>query len=393
MTPSKPDRFPYLSALRGLAALWVVMAHVALMPNPRFVLPWWPQTLAQSGVMGVNLFFLVSAFSLCLTMPKHDSEQRPYLGFMLRRFFRIAPLFYALIGLACLSHWFNPAGLPYNYKTILANLTFVFNFTPGLGYQSSVLFAGWTIGVEMAFYLVFPFIYARTKSVTLAIRALVVALVVAAVFRSVIGNLVAEPRIYIPKSIFHLAPMFMFGIIAFYVVQIAGEWTHKRAIGAILLASVPLQFYVIVSGMVPFGEPMYWQGPMFGCLLVGLYLFPIKPLVNRATVWLGNVSYSVYLVHGPIIAALFPLFWRLRHSGLSEPQAYVLLLAITLLCVIPVATLTYYGWENWTNEWGKRFASRCAGGKRVEGTGIDSAKVVVAESREERGGYPAESLT
>lgn len=366
MTPSKPDRFPYLSALRGLAALWVVMAHVALMPNPRFVLPWWPQTLAQSGVMGVNLFFLVSAFSLCLTMPKHDSEQRPYLGFMLRRFFRIAPLFYALIGLACLSHWFNPAGLPYNFKTILANLTFVFNFTPGLGFQSSVLFAGWTIGVEMAFYLVFPFIYARTKSVTLAIRALIVALVVAAVFRSAIGNLVAEPGIYIPKSIFHLAPMFMFGIIAFYVVQNAGEWKHRRAIGTALLAFVPLQFYVIVTGMVPFGPAIYWQGPMFFCLLVGLYLFPIKPLVNRATRWLGDISYSVYLMHGPIIAALFPLFRQLRHSGLSEIQAYAVALAIALLCIIPVATLTFYAWENWINNWGKGFASRCAGRRWIE---------------------------
>ncbi|WP_095091396.1 acyltransferase family protein [Mesorhizobium sophorae] len=369
MTPGKSDRFPYLSALRGIAALWVVMAHVALMPNPRFVLSWWPETLVRSGVMGVNLFFLVSAFSLCLTMPKHDNEQRPYLGFMLRRFFRIAPLFYAVV---IFSYWWNPAGLPYNLKTILANLTFIFNFIPGRGYQTSIIFAGWTIGVEMAFYLVFPFIYAKTKSVTLAIRALVIALVVATVFRSVIGDLVADPGIYIRQSIFDLAPMFMFGIIAFHVVQIAGEWTHRRAIGAVLLASVPLQFYVIVTGRVPFGPAIYWQGPMFFCLLVGLYLFPIKPLVNAATRWLGDISYSVYLVHGPIIAALFPLFGRLRHSGLSELQAYALALAISLLCIVPVATLTFHAWENWTNEWGKRFASRRAGKKRVE---IDGVKV------------------
>lgn len=380
MTSSKPDRFPYLSALRGLAALWVVMAHVALMPNPAFELPWWPEIFVRSGVMGVNLFFLVSAFSLCLTMPKHDNEQRPYLGFMLRRFFRIAPLFYAVI---VLSNWYNPAGLPYDYKTVTANLTFVFNFIPGPGYQTSVVIAGWTIGVEMAFYLVFPFIYARTKSVTLAIRALIVALVVATVFRSVIGDLVADPGIYIRQSIFDLAPMFMFGIITFYVVQIAREWKHKRAIGAALLASVPLQFHMIVGGMVPFGAPIYWQGPMFGCLLVGLNLFPIKPLVNGATRWLGDISYSVYLMHGPIIALLafrFPAFQSLRSSGLSELQAYTAALGITLLCVIPVAALTFHGWENWINNWGKGFASRCAGRKCVEVDDIKGAKLAEANS-------------
>lgn len=380
MAPSQPDRFPYLSALRGLAALWVVMAHVALMPKPVFELPRWPQTLVRSGPMGVNLFFLVSAFSLCLTMPKHANEQRPYLGFMLRRFFRVAPLFYAII---ILSYWYNPAGLPYNYKTITANLTFVFNFIPGSGYQTSVVFAGWTIGVEMAFYLVFPFIYARTKSVTLAIRALIVALVVATVFRSVIGDLVADPGIYIRQSIFDLVPMFMFGIIAFNVVQIAHEWKHKRAIGAALLTSVSLQFYVIVRGMVPFGPAIYWQGPMFCCLLVGLYLFPIRLLVNRATRWLGDISYSVYLVHGPIIALLifrFPVFQGLRHSGLSELQAYAGALGITLLCVIPVATLTFHGWENWINNWGKGFASRCARRNHVEIDDVKGTKLAEANS-------------
>lgn len=208
-------------------------------------------------------------------------------------FFRIAPFFYLLL-IATL-----PMGLfPFRWSALAANVFFVFNFIPGRGYQTGMVQAGWTIGVEMAFYVVFPFIYARTKSVTLAIRALVAAFLVAAAFRAVIGDLVADPASYIDQSIFGLVPMFVFGIIAFYVVRTAGEWKHKRVIGAVLLASVPVQFYVIISGMLPFGPGIYWQGPMFACLLVGLYLLPLRLLVNAATVWLGNVSYSIYLVHG-----------------------------------------------------------------------------------------------
>lgn len=359
----RPDRFPYLSALRGLAALWVVMVHVAHMPKPHFTLPWEAEAFVGNGVMGVNLFFLVSAFSLCLTMPKHDKEERPYLGFMLRRFFRIAPLFYLLIIVTLLMGTFK-----FRWSALAANMFFVFNFIPGSGYQTGMVLAGWTIGVEMAFYVVFPFIYARTKSVTLAIRSLVVAFAVAAVFRSVIGSLVADRAAYIDQSIFGLVPMFVFGIIAFYVVRAAGEWKYKRAIGAALLVTVPLQFYVIIYAMVPFGPAIYWQGPMFGCLLVGLYLLPLRLLVNAATVWLGNISYSIYLVHSPVIVALAyksTMFERIRGLGLSPVVTYALALGVTLVCVIPTAALTFYGWENWLNEWGKGFASRAAGKKTV----------------------------
>ncbi|QKC67422.1 acyltransferase (plasmid) [Mesorhizobium loti] len=367
----RPDRFPYLSALRGMAALWVVMVHVAHMPNPHLALPWWAEGFVGNGVMGVNLFFLVSAFSLCLTMPKHDKEERPYLGFMLRRFFRIAPLFYLLIIVTRLMRIF-----PFRWSALAANIFFVFNFIPGSGYQTAMVLAGWTIGVEMAFYVMFPFIYARTKSVTLAIRALVVAFLVAAAFRSVIGNLVADSASYINQSIFGLAPMFMFGIIAFYMVRAAGEWKHKRVIGALLLASVPLQFYVIIHGLVPFGPAIYWQGPMFGCLLVGLYLLPLRLLVNTATVWLGNISYSIYLVHSPVIVVLAyrsTVYQHLHALGLGPVETYALALGLTLACVIPIAALTFYGWENWLNEWGKGFASRVAGRK-------EQTRIVVQEA-------------
>ena len=373
MAPPKPDRYPYLSALRGLAALWVVMVHVAKMPNPTMTLPGWLDTFVANGVMGVNLFFVVSAFSLCLTMPKHENEERPYLGFFLRRFFRIAPLFYLMIVLVLVFR-FDPAGFHYDWKKVLASVSFIFNFVPGYGYQDSIVLAGWTIGVEMAFYMIFPFIYARTRSVLLAIAGLVVALVLAWVFTRFFAT---NPKGYSLRSIFRIAPVFMFGIIAFYVIPIADRWKNKRAIGAALLASVPVQFYAIVSFADRFSGT-YWQGLMFGCLLIGLYLLPIKPLVNGATRRLGDISYSVYLVHSPIIVLLFPFYRHLQHLTLSPIEAYGVALGVTLLCVIPASILTFNRWENWTNEWGKRFASRCAGRKNVEIHDVKRTEAVAA---------------
>ena len=117
---------------------------------------------------------------------------------------------------------------------------------------------------------------------------------------------------------------------------------------------------------------------MFGCLLIGLYLFPIKPLVNGATRRLGDISYSVYLVHSPIIVLLFPVYRHLQRSNLSQIEVYGVALGVTLLCVISASILTFNLWENWTNEWGKRFASRCAGRKNVEIHDVKRTEAVAA---------------
>lgn len=361
-TTTKPIRYPYLNALRGLAALWVVVVHVAMMPQPRMELPDWFDIYVTKGVMGVELFFVVSAFSLCLSMPRHAGEERPQLGFALRRFFRIAPLFYLMI---IVTGFFNPADFAYNWKSIAANMLFIFNFIPGHGYQTSVVLAGWTIGVEMVFYLIFPFIYARTRNIWLSIVALCLSLVVAKVFSMTIAHFVADPGTYSLLSIFYRAPIFMFGLIAFYATPLLKDRPDKKYIGAALLASVPVLFYAVTSGPLPFIDQYYWEGLMFACLVVGLGLCPIRPLVNPLIAWIGEISYSVYLVHSPIIVLLFPLYKEIQASGMSRLAGYFIALGITLLCVISVAALTYKWIENPINEWGKRVAASLAGRKQM----------------------------
>jgi peptidoglycan/LPS O-acetylase OafA/YrhL len=355
-------RYRYLDALRGLAALWVVVIHVAMMPQPRLELPSWFDIYVTKGVMGVELFFVVSAFSLCLSMPRHSGEERPLLGFALRRFFRIAPLFYLMI---IVTAFFNPANFAYNWTSIAANMLFIFNFVPGHGYQTSVVLAGWTIGVEMVFYLIFPFVYARTRNVWLAVACLFISLAVAKVFFMTVGLFVKDPGTYHSLSIFFRAPIFMFGLIAFYATPLLNNRADKKYIGAALLAAVPVLFYSVSAGSMPIIEPYYWEGLMFACLVVGLGLCPIKPLVNPVFAWLGEISYSVYLVHSPIIVLLFPVFKEIQASGMGLIGGYMLSLGITLLCVISVAALTFRFFENRINEWGKAVATNLAGKKQA----------------------------
>ena len=59
------DRFAHIDTLRGLAALYVFLYHLALIPEPDLGIPYWAKRIVLSGGTGVTLFFVVSAFTLC----------------------------------------------------------------------------------------------------------------------------------------------------------------------------------------------------------------------------------------------------------------------------------------------------------------------------------------
>jgi len=149
-------RLEFIDSLRGLAALSVVFCHVAFIPIPTLHLPHWLRATVPFGATGVTLFFVVSAFSLFLTMPRHTESGRPWTSYAVSRLFRIAPLFYFMLVFSCLRDFFlfKTAHAPLE---VLASALFVFNFVPGC--QLGIVWASWTVGVECAFYALFPLIY------------------------------------------------------------------------------------------------------------------------------------------------------------------------------------------------------------------------------------------
>jgi peptidoglycan/LPS O-acetylase OafA/YrhL len=68
MNEEKLNRFAYIDALRGLAALYVFFYHLALLPNPDLNVPYWAKRFVLSGGTGVTLFFVVSAFTMCYSI-------------------------------------------------------------------------------------------------------------------------------------------------------------------------------------------------------------------------------------------------------------------------------------------------------------------------------------
>ncbi len=149
-----------LDALRGLLALGVALYH--LTSWTRF---FGYETHASSamtlvGVGAVQAFFVLSGFSFYHAYPDESFLDGPSITrFHLRRIARIAPLYYvAMVANALLQTGY---GAPASWTKLAENLTLLFGASHP---NHSFLMGGWSIGIEVVFYLVFPFVADYTRS-------------------------------------------------------------------------------------------------------------------------------------------------------------------------------------------------------------------------------------
>lgn len=354
-------RLDFLDALRGLAACYVVLYHMIYLTNPNLVAPAWAHLWAVNGGTGVTLFFVISAFSLFYTMPARLNERMPWLSYTLHRIFRIAPLFYLWIILTIIrDHVVFHATHP--WSEILASTTFVFNLVPQ--YQQGFVWASWTIGVEMLFYVTFPFIYARVKDLWSA-----AALVMGCILTWMFCQLVIEYLAIAPATAASLQqwffprfmPEFAVGVVAYYLLRKTIPWGDNhpdaaRGIGLLLVLVATYLFIAIMRNVGDLGLPDNRYAKAVCCLLVltGLSLRSVKPLVNKVTVYLGKISYSLYLGQPTLIYLLAPVYKKVyAHAG-NLSVAFVVCCLITFTILIPLAALTYQFIERPGIKLGKR---------------------------------------
>ncbi|HFK2921820.1 TPA: acyltransferase family protein [Stenotrophomonas maltophilia] len=351
------DRLQFLDALRGLAAVYVVLYHVQSMPAPALPVAaaWLPAV--HMGATGVALFFVISAFSLCYTMPRHQASGRPLLSFYLHRFLRIAPLFYVLLMFSLFRDGRGDhAG--HSWGEIAANLSFTFNLFPG--WEAGIVWASWAVGVEMLFYAIFPALYVLVGKPRSAWALLIGLLaLVALAWTGMLG-----PRLQASLGDYgwlRHAPVFAMGLVGFHAFAALARVPAARArrwAQGLNLAGVLLLLLAASSTAWGAAGPWQWQlsGLGYLCLLLGFSQCPPRWLVNRLTAWLGTVSYSLYLGHPIVIAVLGPVFARVL-AAQGSSVGYLLCVALTLLVVLPLAALGHRFVEAPMIRLGKRLMS------------------------------------
>jgi len=92
---------------------------------------------------------------------------------------------------------------------------------------------------------------------------------------------------------------------------------------------------------VYFMDARVWQGVIYGTLVVGLCLNPLKIFVNRFTTYLGKISYSLYLGHTTVVLFITPIYRLIYGATVSTTMAFLGCYLLTLFLTIGLADLTY----------------------------------------------------
>lgn len=294
---------PALDGLRGIAILLVIAFHFVGQPF--------------GGGYGVDLFFVLSGFLITtLLLEERATTGRIGLGSFYAR--RARRLFPALAAVLCAYLVYNAVfgrnalATVADYGLYFGNIYFVVSHkadNTGLGHL-------WSLAQEEQFYLLWPclmLVFARAKRPVYWISALLVALV--AYRFALIAHGASMTRLYRAPDT-HSEGLLLGAALAFLRRQgfVAGEWAGKLG----LALTIP----TVAAGNWRFGLPIFELGAF---LLVAAAVGNTdiaRGLSVRPLVWLGTLSYSLYLWHFPVLWA-FHANNRLLALGVSFLLAWL----------------------------------------------------------------------
>lgn len=328
-----------LTGLRAFAALLVVVHHFA---DNEGVLPLGIVQLVDNWVWGVDIFFVLSGFILAYTyLPSRQTAfgWGAYRSFIVKRFARVYPLhlvtLLVFVGLwfaaKRVGHEFAHSDVVYTARTAVENVLLVHAW--GLDKKLSWNFVSWSISAEWFAYLfLFPLcanLLSRMSRVTCGIVVLVCWLTLYGycfLFNN--GDLGLTTF-----GALRIVPQFIAGYWLFRVLKTwkVGEVTMCIGLVALLaLMCLPTTWPVLLLPLILIVIAGLANGGVVGKALFG----------NRVAVFLGEISFSIYLVH-PILQIACNQVVRKLHLSQSVWVALAILL-VELGIVVAGGALGYY---------------------------------------------------
>jgi exopolysaccharide production protein ExoZ len=322
-------RQPTLDFLRGIAILGVVVFHAAAVLDPGIPIA---RSIFALGFQGVQLFFLISALTMCYMWHQRLGEKQAAIKFYIRRFFRIAPPFWVAMGGYLLLYGLHPTSWApdgIGFKQIVTNLFFLSGFWPDT--INSVVPGGWSIIDEMMFYAFFPIlIWAfRSRAILYVIAAFLLYITNLIVILPIYGALLKDyghptlVRTFEFYEFLNQAPIFLLGIFIFMSGKSSDTRRDVILGGIIFLFWLALAFVLKIFFAVP-SEPVFWLcngGLMLIVTIAFKFELTWKP-INR----LGQLSYSIYLIHFAVIDAVA---WFLLQTSASTHGPLSFLIGFT----------------------------------------------------------------
>jgi peptidoglycan/LPS O-acetylase OafA/YrhL len=300
------------------------------------------------GHLGVTVFIVLAGFSLTIAVaPREGVLKGGFKGFMARRAWRIIPPYLLAIALtAALSltyigektgtHW--DLSLPLSWQSVLANVLLIQDIwrVPGVSYVF------WSVAVEWHIYLMFPvmlWIWRRWNLYAALAFGSLVGLAGVGLARYVDGINGLWPVYY---------TLFALGVGACAIGHYAPAWGRRIPFGSIgLLGLLAVALILSIKQWEWFVAHAKFvdllAGVSISLLLLSLHLGRMNPLKRmlsaRWLVFVGGFSYSIYLMHAPILQVFWQLF---AISSLSNPAVRVVVMVALIAPLTAAATYGFY---------------------------------------------------
>jgi peptidoglycan/LPS O-acetylase OafA/YrhL len=275
------DRLGTLDALRGLAAMAVVLFHYIHWYDHLYGHDFTPWAPIEAGRYGVHLFFMLSGFVIFMTL---ERTATPRL-FALARAFRLLPALWAGILLTFFAvHWLGPQDRAVGPGTALINTTLLHEY---LGFEH-VDGAYWSLVIEATFYVWIALLYYAVGDWA-RIRALLWVWVLISYVSVLLWQQIPDGLAFLLKDLLftRYAPLFISGMLIYRWYRHGRPDPGEQALLALAVG------HSLLSYKAPFNLVVFAGYAVFMLAITGR----LEGLCRAPLLWLGRLSYSLYLVH------------------------------------------------------------------------------------------------
>lgn len=275
------QRFDSIQVLRGIAAFSVILHHIAFIGK---------------GAFGVDIFFCISGF-IMMYITEISSEH-----FFMKRIIRLVPLYYAITAITFAGTVLMPELFEKTTADILSLIkSLLFIPFDSHGAVQLIVRVGWTLNYEMFFYLI---VYVSLL-ISKKYRAVIASGII--VFLVVLGKVF---DFYYDAFDFwtdSIMVEFIFGIISYEILRNTSSYYEKmKALKRVVLAAFAACLYISLW-TIDYYKVFAGSDRCVAYGIIGMIIFNLVFLsgyglrMPKFLVWMGDISYSVYLLHYFII--------------------------------------------------------------------------------------------
>jgi len=330
-------RVDSLDYLRGLAAFGIMVYHMVLFNFGEVDAS---SVLAKVKIFGVAIFYILSGLTLYIVnINRLFFTKNDLADFYIKRFFRIVPLLWLVT--------FLTIAIEYRFDLPLKKVLLNFSIVPGIIRPGSFLANGaWSIGNELFFYLLFPFLIFITRRSHLLLwmtTALAFMAFLYVTFFVLDSNLPLGRQWYAYVNPFNQVLFFVLGICIGTLDNSSAKYSEVSflilllVLGGVLFYPITGEPIVLVS---TYARIILSMGIFIVCFLFYKSNFEFLPRWMTGTFrFLGEISYSLYLIHPVVLLCLIFLAKKM------DIHAVGLIIGATMILSVIVSYFSYRFFE------------------------------------------------